>query len=152
VAACPPAWAIGLYQDGLHLDQPRGLPRHSRRGTLREGDIVNIDVTVIVDGWHGDTSRMYGVGAVSIRARRRLVDVTYEALERGLAMVKPGNTTGDIGYAIQAYVEASAVLSCATSAATASARSSTTPQHPALRPRASGAVLQPACSSRSSPW
>jgi methionyl aminopeptidase len=72
--------------------------------TLREGDIVNIDVTVIVDGWHGDTSRMYGVGAVSPRARR-LVDVTYEALERGLAMVKPGNTTGDIGHAIQAYVE-----------------------------------------------
>ena len=52
--------------------------------TLREGDIVNIDVTVIVDGWHGDTSRMYGVGKVSPRARR-LVDVTYEGLERGLA-------------------------------------------------------------------
>jgi len=73
---------------------------------LREGDIINIDVTVIVPGgWHGDTSRMYGVGEVSPRARR-LVDVTYEALQRGLAMVKPGNTTGDIGYAIQSYVEA----------------------------------------------
>ena len=72
--------------------------------TLREGDIVNIDVTVIVDGWHGDTSRMYGVGAVAPRAKR-LVDVTYEALERGLAAVKPGARTGDIGAAIQTYVE-----------------------------------------------
>ena len=71
---------------------------------LREGDIVNIDVTVIVDGWHGDTSRMYGVGPVAPRAKR-LVDVTYEALERGLAMVKPGNRTGDIGHVIQSYVE-----------------------------------------------
>jgi methionyl aminopeptidase len=73
--------------------------------SLREGDIVNIDVTVIVDGWHGDTSRMYGVGAVGPRARR-LVDVTYEGLERGLAAIKPGATFGDIGHAIQAYVEA----------------------------------------------
>ncbi len=71
---------------------------------LREGDIANIDVTVIVDGWHGDHSRMYGVGEVSTRARR-LVDITYEAFERGLAQVKPGATTGDIGYAIQSYVE-----------------------------------------------
>jgi methionyl aminopeptidase len=73
--------------------------------TLREGDIVNIDVTVIVDGWHGDTSRMYGVGEVSPRARR-LVDVTYEALERGLAQVRPGSTLGDVGHAIQSYAEA----------------------------------------------
>jgi methionyl aminopeptidase len=72
---------------------------------LREGDIANIDVTVIVDGWHGDTSRMYGVGAVSPRARR-LVDVTFEALQRGMAAAKPGATTGDIGFAIQSYVEA----------------------------------------------
>ncbi|MFI4972945.1 MAG: type I methionyl aminopeptidase [Caulobacterales bacterium] len=72
--------------------------------TLREGDIANIDVTVIVDGWHGDTSRMYGVGEVSPRARR-LVDVTYEGLARGLAQVKPGNTFRDIGRAIQTYVE-----------------------------------------------
>ena len=71
---------------------------------LREGDVANIDVTVIVDGWHGDHSRMYGVGEVSPRARR-LVDVTYEAIERGIAAVKPGATTGDIGYAIQSYVE-----------------------------------------------
>jgi methionyl aminopeptidase len=73
--------------------------------TLREGDIINIDVTVIVDGWHGDTSRMYGVGAVGTRARR-LVDVTYEALDKGLAAIRPGATFGDIGNAIQTYVEA----------------------------------------------
>jgi methionyl aminopeptidase len=72
---------------------------------LREGDIINIDVTVVVDGWHGDTSRMYGVGAVSPRARR-LVDVTFEALQRGVKAVKPGATVGDIGFAIQSYVEA----------------------------------------------
>jgi methionyl aminopeptidase len=72
--------------------------------SLRDGDIANIDVTVIVDGWHGDTSRMYGVGEVSPRARR-LVDVTYEGLARGLAQVKPGARFGDIGHAIQAYVE-----------------------------------------------
>jgi methionyl aminopeptidase len=72
--------------------------------TLRDGDIANIDVTVIVDGWHGDTSRMYGVGEVPARARR-LVDVTYEGLARGLAKVKPGARLGDIGHAIQSYVE-----------------------------------------------
>jgi methionyl aminopeptidase len=72
--------------------------------TLREGDIANIDVTVVVDGWHGDTSRMYGVGKVPARARR-LVEVTYEALRRGIDAVRPGATTGDIGAAIQAWVE-----------------------------------------------
>ena len=71
---------------------------------LREGDIVNIDVTAIVDGWHGDTSRMYGVGPVAPRAKR-LIDVTYEAIQKGLDQVKPGAKTGDIGHAIQAYVE-----------------------------------------------
>jgi methionyl aminopeptidase len=71
---------------------------------LREGDIANIDVTVIVDGWHGDTSRMYGVGEVSGRARR-LVDVTYESMMRGIAEVKPGARLGDIGAAIQEYAE-----------------------------------------------
>ena len=72
---------------------------------LREGDIINIDVTVILDGWHGDTSRMYGVGEIGPRARR-LIDVTYEGLERGLAAIRPGATFGDIGHAIQKYVEA----------------------------------------------
>jgi methionyl aminopeptidase len=72
---------------------------------LREGDIVNIDVTLILDGWHGDTSRMYPVGRISRRAER-LIRVTYEALKRGIAAVKPGATTGHIGAAIQAYAEA----------------------------------------------
>jgi len=72
---------------------------------LRDGDIMNVDVTAIVDGWHGDTSRMYLVGDPALRARR-LVDVTYEAMMRGIAAVKPGATTGDIGHAIQAYAEA----------------------------------------------
>ena len=72
--------------------------------TLREGDIVNIDHTVVVDGWYGDSSRMFGVGEVAPRAKR-LIDVTYESLERGLAAVKPGARTGDIGHAIQTYVE-----------------------------------------------
>lgn len=71
---------------------------------MREGDIVNIDVTFILDGWHGDASRMYGVGEVK-RAAARLIDVTYEALLRGIAAVRPGATTGDIGEAIQRYVE-----------------------------------------------
>jgi methionyl aminopeptidase len=73
---------------------------------LVEGDIVNIDVTPIVDGWHGDSSRMYLVGErVSVKARR-LVEVTWEALMRGIAVVRPGAHVGDIGHAIQTYVEA----------------------------------------------
>jgi methionyl aminopeptidase len=71
---------------------------------LKEGDIVNVDVTLILDGWHGDSSRMYAVGAIPRRAER-LIEVTYEAMMRGIAVIKPGATTGDIGAAIQAYVE-----------------------------------------------
>ena len=71
---------------------------------LREGDILNIDVTLILDGWHGDSSRMYLVGEVP-RCARRLVEVTYEALMRGIAAVRPGAMTGDIGAAIQDYAE-----------------------------------------------
>ncbi len=72
---------------------------------LRDGDIVNIDVTFILDGWHGDSSRMYLVGEAPRRAQR-LVAVTYESLMRGIAAVRPGATTGDIGAAIQQYAEA----------------------------------------------
>jgi len=79
-----------------------GIPADRR---LRDGDIVNIDVTVIVDGWHGDTSRMFNVGNVARRAER-LVDVTFEAMWRGIRAVKPGATLGDIGHAIQSYAEA----------------------------------------------
>jgi methionyl aminopeptidase len=71
---------------------------------LKEGDILNIDVTLIVDGWHGDSSRMYAVGKIP-RAAERLLEVTYNALMRGVAAVKPGATTGDIGAAIQTYAE-----------------------------------------------
>ena len=71
---------------------------------LRDGDIVNIDVTLILDGWHGDSSRMYTVGDVK-RAAERLIEVTYEAMMRGIAVIRPGATTGDIGHAIQDYAE-----------------------------------------------
>ena len=70
--------------------------------TLKEGDIVNIDVTPLLDGWHGDTSRMYLVGDVPLKARR-LVDVTYECLMIGIAQAKPGARLGDVGAAIQAH-------------------------------------------------
>ena len=71
---------------------------------LKAGDIVNIDVTLILDGWHGDSSRMFPVGEIPRRAER-LISVTYEAMMRGIAAVRPGATTGDIGAAIQNYVE-----------------------------------------------
>ncbi|HJQ16408.1 MAG TPA: type I methionyl aminopeptidase [Allosphingosinicella sp.] len=71
---------------------------------LKDGDIVNIDVTPILDGWHGDTSRMYLVGDVPVKARR-LVEVTYEAMMRGIAQAKPGNHLGDISHAIQSFAE-----------------------------------------------
>lgn len=73
--------------------------------TLREGDIVNIDVTPLLDGWHGDTSRMYLVGDVPLKARR-LVDVTHECLMIGIEHARPGARLGDIGAAIQAHAEA----------------------------------------------
>jgi methionyl aminopeptidase len=72
---------------------------------LREGDVVNIDVTLIVDGWHGDASRMYPVGQVARKAQR-LIEVTYECLLRGIAAARPGHRTGDIGHAIQTFAEA----------------------------------------------
>jgi methionyl aminopeptidase len=71
---------------------------------LKDGDIVNIDVTVIYEGWHGDTSRMFFVGKPKVMAKR-LVQVTYEAMMRGIEQVKPGAHLGDIGYAVQSFVE-----------------------------------------------
>ena len=71
---------------------------------LKDGDIVNIDVTPILDGWHGDTSRMYLVGDVALKARK-LVDVTYECLMLGLEQARPGNRLGDISHAIQSHAE-----------------------------------------------
>ncbi|MEM1272457.1 MAG: type I methionyl aminopeptidase [Pseudomonadota bacterium] len=72
---------------------------------LKDGDILNIDVTVIVDGWYGDTSRMFVAGKLGRKAER-LIAVTHEALMRGIEAVRPGRTFGDIGYTIQTYVEA----------------------------------------------
>ncbi len=80
-----------------------GIP--DEKHILKNGDIVNIDVTVIVDGWHGDTSRTYFVGDVPVRAKR-LTQVTYDAMMLGIEQVKPGARTGDIGHAIQKYAEA----------------------------------------------
>lgn len=71
---------------------------------LKEGDILNVDVTLILDGWHGDSSRMYPIGKIP-RAAERLNAVTYEALMRGIAVVEPGKHIGDIGAAIQSYAE-----------------------------------------------
>jgi methionyl aminopeptidase len=71
---------------------------------LKDGDILNIDVTVIVDGWYGDTSRMYVAGKLPRKAER-LIQVTHDALMLGIEQVRPGNTFGDIGYAIQSFVE-----------------------------------------------
>jgi len=78
-----------------------GIPNER---ALKDGDIVNIDVTVIKDGWHGDTSRMFIVGEGSIQAKR-LVQLTYEAMWKGIVRVKPGARLGDIGHAIQTFGE-----------------------------------------------
>ena len=79
-----------------------GIPGDKR---LHDGDIINIDVTPIVDGWHGDTSRMFTVGRAK-RLRQRLIDITFEAMWQGINTVRPGSTVGDIGHAIQTFVEA----------------------------------------------
>jgi methionyl aminopeptidase len=79
-----------------------GIPSDKR---LKQGDIINVDVTVIKDGWHGDTSRMFAVGKIS-PAAQRLIDITHEAMWIGIREVKPGARVGDIGAAIQQFVEA----------------------------------------------
>jgi methionyl aminopeptidase len=78
-----------------------GIPGDKK---LKDGDIVNIDVTVVVDGWFGDTSRMYVAGKLA-RKPERLIEITHDALMKGIEVVKPGNTFGDIGHAIQTFVE-----------------------------------------------
>lgn len=78
-----------------------GIPGDKK---LKDGDVLNIDVTVIVDGWFGDTSRMYVAGKLS-RKTERLIQVTHDSLMKGIEAVKPGNTFGDIGFAIQSFVE-----------------------------------------------
>jgi len=78
-----------------------GIPGNKR---LKRGDIVNVDITVIKDGYHGDTSKMFFVGEASVLARR-LVNVTREAMFQGIRAVRPGATLGDVGHAIQRFVE-----------------------------------------------
>ncbi|WP_425480112.1 type I methionyl aminopeptidase [Metallibacterium scheffleri] len=80
-----------------------GIPNAGK--ILKDGDIVNCDVTVIKDGWHGDTSRMYCVGTPSVLGKR-LVDTTYDAMMAGIRAVRPGATLGDVGHAIQQVAEA----------------------------------------------
>ena len=91
-----------------------GIPSEK---TLHDGDILNIDITVILDGWYGDTSRMFWVGEPSVKAKR-LTEVTYEAMMRAINVVKPGTTLGDIGHAIQEYAEAARFRLSAISPAT----------------------------------
>jgi methionyl aminopeptidase len=80
-----------------------GIPSPGK--VLKDGDIINLDVTVIKDGWHGDTSRMYFVGTPGVLAKR-LVDTTHESMMRGIQAVRPGATLGDVGHAIQKHAEA----------------------------------------------
>ncbi len=79
-----------------------GIPDNKK---LKDGDIINVDVTTIIDGWHGDTSKTFFVGKPKVRAQK-VVEVAREALQIGIDVVKPGATLGDIGYAIQTFVEA----------------------------------------------
>ncbi|MGF1562067.1 MAG: type I methionyl aminopeptidase [Geminicoccaceae bacterium] len=92
----PKPTCISLNHEVCH-----GIPGERK---LMDGDILNIDITVILDGWYGDTSRMFFAGKPSMKARR-LCQVTFEALWRGIRAVKPGATLGDIGHAIQTYAE-----------------------------------------------
>ena len=90
-----------LSQVDLHVGESRRLPRHSERDKrLKQGDIINVDVTVIKDGWHGDTSRMFAVGKIA-PAAQRLIDITREAMWIGIRQVRPGARLGDLGAAIQ---------------------------------------------------
>jgi methionyl aminopeptidase len=80
-----------------------GIPDESKK--LRNGDILNIDVTPILDGWHGDSSRMFFIGTPGIKSRK-LVETTYEAMMKGIEVIRPGATLGDVGHAIQSHAEA----------------------------------------------
>ena len=126
-----------------------GIPSERK---LENGDILNIDVTVILDGWHGDSSRMYVAGSASTRARN-LMDVTYQAMMRGVGAVKPGATLGDIGHVIQNYVRANGSAWCATSAGTVSGGASMS-RRTCCTSAAPAKVrcCDPACSLPSSRW
>lgn len=95
----PKSCCISINQVVCH-----GIPANDKK--LVNGDIVNIDVTCILDGWYGDTSRTYLVGDKVKPLAKKLVDITYECMMRGIEQVKPGNTLGDVGHAIQSLAEA----------------------------------------------
>ena len=78
-----------------------GIPKDK---FLKEGDILNVDVTALKDGWHGDTSRMFAIGEISIKAKK-LIDVTYKAMINGIKILNPNVTLGDLGFEIQSFVE-----------------------------------------------
>ena len=92
----PKATCISLNHVICH-----GIPSERK---LEDGDILNIDITVILNGWYGDTSRMFGVGKLPVKAKR-LIDVTYETMMRGIEQVKEGATLGDVGHAMQKFAE-----------------------------------------------
>ena len=98
-------WGIGVFPKSICTSVNHvvchGIPGDN---ILREGDVINIDVTPILDGWHGDLSRMYPVGMIGVKAQR-LIDVTYDLLMMAIDIVKPGTSLGDIGHVIQSYVE-----------------------------------------------
>ena len=100
---------------------------------LRDGDIMNVDVTLYYEGWHGDHSRMFALGKTSVKAQK-LMDVTYDAMMQGIEAVRPGATLGDIGHAIQSYAEVHAWPLCAIFAGMAWGAYSTTPEYSALWP------------------
>ena len=92
----PKSTCISINHEVCH-----GIPGEKK---LRDGDIANIDVTVILDGWHGDSSRMYPVGEIRVK-QQKLIDVTYDCLMLGIETVKPGITLGDLGHVMQVFVE-----------------------------------------------
>ena len=125
-----------------------GIPGDRR---LMDGDILNIDVTVILDGWHGDTSRMFFVGERIPLKARKLVEVTYEAMMRGIAVVRPGVISARSAMRSSATPKATAIPSCAISAATASAASFMTPRRSCITGvRKTGRSCARACSLPSS--
>jgi methionyl aminopeptidase len=126
MAHCPPTLGYRGYTKSsctsINHVVCHGIPDNK---PLKDGDIVNVDVTYILDGWHGDSSACTRSATIK-RAAERLLEVTHECLMRGIAAVKPGARTGAIGAAIQAYAEGERCSSCAISAAMASASCSTT--------------------------
>lgn len=105
-----------LSEIGMHLTESCGVPWHSKREVFKDGDIMNLDVTVKLDGYHGDTSKMFVIGKPSILAER-LMRVTQECLYQAIHMVKPGLRTGDFAAVIQNMPSSMVILLCVSTAA-----------------------------------